>query len=93
MVIGQRRGIQGTHAIAQDANAVAIQAANHRAAGARAEPGGGYTGLLVQGFTEAAVLLLQQVVTFKHGAGGSQLTVAQWVGGDDLGFQFHGLAG
>ncbi len=93
VVIGQRRGIQRADAIAQDANAVAVQAADYRAAGARAEPGRGDTGLLVEGFTEATVLLLQQVVAFEHGAGGGQLAVAQWVGGDDLGFEFHGLAG
>ncbi|MCY1410036.1 hypothetical protein D9M71_253990 [compost metagenome] len=93
VVVGQRRGIQGANAIAQDANAVAIQATDYRAAGARAEPGGGDPGLLVQGFTEAAVLLLQQFVAFEHGAGGGQLAVAQRVGGNDLGFEFHGLAG
>ncbi|MNP05433.1 hypothetical protein D3C76_973870 [compost metagenome] len=93
VVVGQRRGIQGADAIAQDANAVAVQAADHRAAGPRAEPGRGDTRLFVQGFTEAAVLLLQQFVAFEHGAGGGQLAVAQRVGGDDLGFEFHGLAG
>lgn len=93
MIVGQRRGIQGTDAIAQDTNAVAIQAADHRAAGARAEPGRGDTGLLVKGFTQAAVLLLQQVVAFEHGAGGGQLAVTQRVGGDDLRLKFYGLAG
>ncbi|MGM3214290.1 hypothetical protein ACSQ5K_00525 [Pseudomonas sp. PhalM4] len=39
------------------------------------------------------MLLLQQVVAFKHGAGSGQLAIAQRVGGDDLGFEFHGLAG
>jgi hypothetical protein len=84
VVIGQRRGIQGADAIAQDADAVAVQAADHRAAGARAEPGRGDTGLLVQGFTQAAVLLLQQVVAFEHGAGAaswrlpSGLAVMTW---------------
>ncbi len=93
VVVGQRRGIQGADAVAQNADAVAVQAANDRSAGARAEPGRGDTGLLVQGFTEAAVLLLQQVVAFEHGAGSRQLAVAQRVGGDDLGFELYGLAG
>ena len=87
------KSVEGADAIAQDANAVAIQATNYRATGARAEPGGGDSGLLVQGFTEAAVLLLQQVVAFEHGAGGGQLAVTQRVGGDDLGFELHRLAG
>ncbi|MNC28701.1 hypothetical protein D3C75_769210 [compost metagenome] len=93
MVVRQRRGIQRTDAVAQDADTVAVEATNYRATGAWAEPGGGDPGLLVQGFTEAAVLLLQQVVAFEHGAGGGQLAVAQRVGGDDLGFEFHSVAG
>jgi len=39
------------------------------------------------------VLLLQQVVTFEDRARGGQLAIAQRVGGDDLGFEFNGLAG
>ncbi|MNG90257.1 hypothetical protein D3C79_491460 [compost metagenome] len=69
VVIRQRRGIEGAHAIAQDANAVAVQATDHRTAGAGTEPGGGDAGLLVEGFAQAAVLLLQQIVAFEHAAG------------------------
>ncbi|MNH29932.1 hypothetical protein D3C79_901900 [compost metagenome] len=93
VVVGQRRRIQGADAVAQNANAVAVQAADHRAAGAWAEPGRGDTGLFVQGFTEAALLLQQQVVAFEHCTWGGQLAVAQRVGGDHLGFEFNGLAG
>ncbi len=39
------------------------------------------------------MLLLEQVVAFEHGAGRGELAIAQRVGGDDLGVEFHGLAG
>ena len=39
MVIRQRRSIQRADAIAQDTNAITVQAADHRAAGAWAKPG------------------------------------------------------
>ena len=92
VVVRQRRGIQCTHAVAQDTDPVAVQAADHRAAGARAEPGGGDAGLGVQGFAQAALLLQGQCVAFEHAAGGCQRG-AQRVGGDDLRLQFNRVAG
>ncbi|MNS93656.1 hypothetical protein D3C72_1278410 [compost metagenome] len=91
VIVGQRRRIQGTDTIAQNTDAVAIQAADHRTTGPGAEPGRSDAGLVVQGLAEATFLLQGQVVTFEHCRGGSQLAVTQRVGGDDLGFELHSL--
>ncbi len=89
VVVGQRRRIQGAHAVAQQANAVAILATDDRSAGARAEVRRRHARLLVQGFAEAAFLLQGQLIAFQHGGRRSQLRAAQGVGGDDLGLQFQ----
>ena len=93
VVVGQRRSVQRAHAIAQNADPVAVQAANDRSAGARAEVRRRHTRLLVQGFTQAALLLQCQVITFQNGSGRSQLAAAQRVAGDDLGLQLQGIGG
>ncbi len=91
VVIGQRRGIQRADSVAQEANAVTILATNDRPAGPRAEVRRRHTGLLVQGFTQAAFLLQGQVIAFQHGGGRSEGFAAQRVAGDDLRLQFQGV--
>ncbi|MNM70209.1 hypothetical protein D3C81_818340 [compost metagenome] len=91
VVIRQRRGIQGADTVAQDTDTVAVQTADHRAAGTGAEPGRGDAGLVVQGLAEAAFLLQGQVVAVEYGAGRGQFAVAQRVGGDHLGLQLDSL--
>jgi len=91
MVVRQRRRIQRAHAIAQQANAVAVLAANNRSAGAWAEVGRGHPRLFVQGFTEAAFLLQGQFIALQHGGGRGQLFTAQRIAGDHLGRQFQSM--
>ncbi|MCY1409369.1 hypothetical protein D9M71_247170 [compost metagenome] len=90
VIIGQRRGVQCTDPVAQQADTVAIEPANDRAAGAGAEPGRGHAGLLVQGFAQAGFLFEGQVIAFQHTPGRCQLRAVQGVGGNDLGLQFKG---
>ncbi|MND68985.1 hypothetical protein D3C80_604440 [compost metagenome] len=85
VVIRQRGGIQRADPVAQQANAVAVEPTDDRAAGAGAEPGRGHTGLPVQGFAKAGFLLQGQGVAFQRTAGRCQVRAAQWVGGNDLG--------
>ena len=79
--------------VLDNADAVHIEAANDRAAGARPKVGRRHPGLLVQGFTQAALLLQGQVVTFEHGGRGRQLTAAQRVASNHLGLQFQSVGG
>ena len=91
VIVRQRRGIQRPDAVAQDANAVAIQAANDRSAGARAEVGRRHARLFIEGFAQAALLLQGQVVAFQYGGGRRQLGVAQGVAGNNLLRQVEGV--
>ncbi len=92
VVVGQRRGVERTDAVAQQADAITVHAADHRSAGARSEVGGGHPGQAVEGFAEAAFLSQGQLVAFEHAAGRGGRFVAQRVGGDHLGGQFAGAA-
>ncbi|MNZ66823.1 hypothetical protein D3C78_850560 [compost metagenome] len=88
VVVGQRRSIQRTHAIAQDADTVAIHAADDRPAGAGAEPGRGHARQAVEGLAQAALLAQRQFVALQDAAGSGRRVAAQRVAGDDLRRQF-----
>ena len=69
-------------AVVQQADAVAVQPADHRPAGLRAEIGGRHAGLATEGFAQRAGAAQRQRIAAEHGAGLGQRGAAQRVAGD-----------
>lgn len=90
MVIGQRRSIQRAGAVAQDADTVAIEAANHRPAGRRAKVGRRHAGQGIERLAQLRRLMQGQRVAFHHAGRRGQGCAAQRVGGDHLRVEHHG---
>ncbi|BBP83171.1 hypothetical protein PHLH8_28130 [Pseudomonas sp. Pc102] len=93
VVVGERGSIQRADAIAQDADAVAIEATDHRATGGRAEVGGGDAGQAVEGFPQLRRAAQAQLVAFHHAGGRGEGFAFQRIGGDHLLVEDNGLRG
>ena len=79
-------------AVVQQADAVAVQPADHRSAGLRAEAAGCYAGQAVERVAQRAGAAQGQAVAGQHAAGGGE-GAAQRVAGDHHGVGAGGLGG
>ena len=88
--------VGGHTAVVEQANAVAVQAADDGPAAVRAEPGAAHTGQAVERFAQRAAAAQHQAVTGQHAGGLGHAGAAQGVAGDDHragGLGLHGGAG
>ncbi len=82
VVVAQRRSIGRAAAVLQDADAVAVQAANDRPAGVGAEVAAAHAGQVVERFAERRFGAHQELVARERGGGRNQVGRAQRIAGD-----------
>ena len=83
VVEAQARCVECSAGVAQHPNAVAVQAANHRAIGVRAEVGGRHARQAVERIAQRAAAPQHQARAGQHRCRCGDIGVAQWVAGDE----------